>query len=316
MTCQQVQVNLSLYLYGELDFAQEEQLEQHLTECALCERALSREKTWHTTLNAERQDAPLDLLSQCRRDLRNAISSSERTSRSRASWLNWLEAVGFSATPWSMRVAVASFLVMVGFSAARWMDRNGVPLRRVDQSSQMGLVGPATARVRDIEPRDNGRIRIIFDQVRPNEIVGRVDDEDVRQLLLAAAKDPTDPGIRVDSVEILKNDRGSDVRDALIYSARHDTNAAVRLKALEGLSRFAADQTARETLKFVLQHDDNLGVRSEAIDVLASANQPLQLSPDMVGILQQIAGSDREEDYIRMRSIGLLREMKGSPDVY
>ena len=205
---------------------------------------------------------------------------------------------------------------MVGFSAARWIDRNRVPLARIDESSQMDVVGPATARVRDIEPRDNGRVRIIFDQVRPHEIVGRVDDDDVRQLLLAAAKDPTDPGIRVDSVEILKNHDGSDVRDALIYSVRHDTNAAVRLKALEGLRRFAADQTTRDTLKFVLQHDDNPGLRSEAIDVLAPANQPLRLSPDMVGILQQIAGSDREEDYIRVRSIGLLREMKGAPDVY
>jgi hypothetical protein len=316
MTCPQAQMKLSLYLYGELDFAQEEQLEQHLSECALCQRALAREKTWHTTLNAERQDLPLDLLSQCRRDLRNAISSSEQIDQSRASWLKWLEAVGFSATPWSMRVAVASLLVMVGFSAARWMDWDGVSVPQVEEPAQMGLMAPSTARIRDIQPRDNDRVRIIFDQVRQREIVGRVDDEDVRQLLLAAAKDPTDPGIRVDSVEILKNHTGSDVRDALIYSVRHDTNAAVRLKALEGLRRFSADAMARDSLKFVLQHDDNPGVRSEAIDVLASASQPLQLNPDMVGILQQIVGSDREEDYIRMRSIRLLREIKASPDVY
>jgi Putative zinc-finger/HEAT repeats len=317
MTCQQAQMNLSLYLYGELDFAQEEQLEQHLSECALCERALRREKTWHTTLNSEREDAPLDLLSQCRRDLRNAISSSERTNASHASWSTWLERLGFSATPRSMRVAVASFLVMVGFGAARWMDRNGVPGSEVKEISQMGFLGSSTARIRDIQPRDNDRVRIIFDEVRPGEITGRVADDAVRQLLLAAAKDPTDPGIRVDSVDILKNQGGGlDVRDALIYSVRHDSNAAVRFKALEGLRRFAADQTARDTLKFVLEHDDNPGLRSEIIDVLAPANEPLQLNPDLVGILQQIAGSEREDDYIRMRSIRLLRAMQASPDIY
>ena len=62
MTCQQVQKDLSLYLYGELDFAREEELETHLSECAFCQRALAREKEWHTAANAERMDVPLDLL--------------------------------------------------------------------------------------------------------------------------------------------------------------------------------------------------------------------------------------------------------------
>ena len=64
------------------------------------------------------------------------------------------------------------------------------------------------------------------------------------------------------------------------------------------------------------EHDDNPSVRSEAIDVLVPANQPVQLNPDMVGILQQIVASEREDDYIRMRSLRLLREMKVSLDVY
>ena len=37
MTCQEVQASLSLYLYGELDFAREEHLENHLAECAFCQ---------------------------------------------------------------------------------------------------------------------------------------------------------------------------------------------------------------------------------------------------------------------------------------
>jgi Putative zinc-finger/HEAT repeats len=316
MTCQQVQTNLSLYLYGELDFAQEEELERHLNECALCQRALAREKTWHSTVNSERVDVSFDLLSQCRRDLRNAISSSEVKKGSRASFWNWLEFFGVSTTRWSMRVAFASFLLIVGFGAARWMDRNSVPGFPLGPTSQMSLLGSSTTRVRDIQPGENNRVRIIFDQVRPQEITGRVEDADVRQLLLAAIKDPTDPSIRVDSLEVLKNQDGRDVRDALLYTVRHDNNAAVRFKALEGLRRFAGDQVSRDTLKFALEHDDNPGVRSEAIDVLVPANQPLQINPDLVSILQQIASSEREDDYIRMRSMRLLSEMKISLDVY
>jgi len=42
MTCHDVQLQLSLYLYGELNFASEEALENHLSECAFCQRALAR----------------------------------------------------------------------------------------------------------------------------------------------------------------------------------------------------------------------------------------------------------------------------------
>ncbi len=94
MNCQQVQINLSLYLYGELDFAREEEVEDHLSACALCQRALAREKNLHTALNSERWDVPLDLVSQCRRELRTAISSSGASSRSRATWSRWLEPLG------------------------------------------------------------------------------------------------------------------------------------------------------------------------------------------------------------------------------
>ncbi len=246
MNCQQVQVNLSLYLYGELDFAQEEEVEQHLGACALCERAYTREKAWHTTLNAERADVPLDLLAGCRQELKGAVSRGSRSSR----WWRWQQPLGFSATRWSMGLAAASFLVFVGFSAARWIDRNGLPQAlQGGGAAEMGLLNPSTAHIRDIQPSDNDRVRIIVDQVSEREITGRVDDDEVRQLLLAAAQDSNDPGIRVDSVEMLNGQNGSDVRDALLRSVRYDSNAAVRLKALEGLRQFAGDSATRDTLE-------------------------------------------------------------------
>ncbi len=59
MTCHQVQTNLSLFLYGDLDFATEDALEEHLAECPACQLALDREKAWHANLNAERADLPV-----------------------------------------------------------------------------------------------------------------------------------------------------------------------------------------------------------------------------------------------------------------
>ncbi|MGI9070201.1 MAG: HEAT repeat domain-containing protein [Bryobacteraceae bacterium] len=318
MTCPQVQINVSLYLYGELNFSEEEAFEQHLTECSVCKRALEREKAWHSMVNAEQVDVPLEFLSACRTELKAALPSSRVEKNELSfSWRRWGRQLGFSLSAWSARTAVASFLVLSGFTAGRWVDRHGLPgaLSGIG-GSEAGLFDPSTAHIRDIQPSDDNRVRIIFDQVHEREITGRMDDQGVRQWLIAASKDPSDPGIRVDSVEILNNQNGSDVRNALIYAVQHDPNAGVRLKALEGLGRFADDPAIRESLAFVLQHDDNSAVRSQVIDVLAPRAGKTELSPQLTGTLQEIVRSEQSDDYVRMRCMQLLVEMNALPDVY
>jgi hypothetical protein len=315
MTCQQVQTNLSLYLYGELDFATEERVEQHLDQCAACQYALGREKSWHTALNSEHLDVPLDLLSKCRRDLRVAVSAEGASGKSHGSWLNWIRLFRFSATRWSTGMAVASFLVFIGFSAARWMDRAGFS-SGVQGANEMGFLGPGTSRIRDIQAPDNQHVRIIVDHIREQEIAGRVEDQDVRRWLLAATKDPSDPGIRVDSVEMLRGQDGADVRDALLYSLRHDSNAAVRLKALEALRGSAGDPVVRDALRFVLERDSDPVIRSEAIDILAPVNGQIDVSSDLAGTLQHVVRSSPNDDYVRTRCLQLLEKMNASLDVY
>jgi hypothetical protein len=208
-------------------------------------------------------------------------------------------------------------LVLAGFTAGHWMGENGLPRSSEDAGPvQAGLFNSGGAHIRDIQPSDSDHVRIIVDRIHEQEVTGRIDDKDVRQLLLAATKDPTDPGIRVDSVEILKDQRGSDVRDALVYAAQHDLNAGVRLKALDGLRHFADDPATRQSLAFVVEHDENPDVRSQAIDVLAPITGKMELSLEMAGTLQEIARSEPNDDYVRMRCMQLLREMKALPDVY
>ena len=238
MTCHEIQLNLSLYLYGELDFAREEQLEEHVTQCAFCQRALAREKTLHTALNARQVDVPLDLLAECRQGLRNAVAADgkarEPVSFFRPRWPRFWD---ISFNRWSAQVALGSFLVFVGFGCAHLVDRYGVPGLWQSNVDVAGVLGP-TSRIRDVEPNGSGEVRIVIDHVNQQEIVGRLDNDNIRQLVLAAAKDPADPGIRADSVDLLKNEAGSDVRDALLYSVQHDPNAAVRIKALKGCAAF------------------------------------------------------------------------------
>ncbi len=313
MNCQQVQGNLSLYLYGELDFAREEELDQHLSGCAFCQQALTREKTWHTALKSENSDVPLDLLAQCRQGLRESITREPKNQPLARSWFRWVNPLHFSPTRWSSQIAMASFLVFLGFGVARWMDRHDLSKGLVSGITEAGLFNPATARVRDIEPVAQGRIRVVFDQ--QGEMTGSVNDAIVRQMLLAATRDQ-DPGLRVSSMQMLTNETGDDVREALLNSVLHDPNAAVRMQALEGLRRYPVDTGTLSALRFVLQHDENAGVRSEAIDVLAPLDRRLQMTPALVGTLQDLMNSAQDDDYIRARCFTVLQEVKGGLPLY
>lgn len=317
MICREAQARLSLYLYGELAFTEEEELEQHLSECAVCERALASEKAWHSSVNAEQIDVPLELLGECRGELHEMVVSAGRRRQAadaqRPGWLGRFGWFGFSPSQWSMRLAVGSFLVITGFSAAQYFDRHGLPGNLDPSIQSMGVIDPSVARVREIEPAENNRVRVVFEQQRA--ITGPADSDAVRRLLLAATQDEADPGIRMDSVEVLDGQAGEDVRDALLNSVRHDPNAAVRLKAVEALGRFGDDASVRQGLVYVLQHDDNPGVRSQAIDVLAASGSE-KISPEMADALETVVRSSQPDDYIRVRCLRLLRSSNAPFEIY
>jgi hypothetical protein len=309
MTCSQVQLNLSLYLYGELDFADEEYIEQHLEICAACQLALAREKEWHARSRSAAPDVPFDLLADCRRDLRVAVKAG-RPARFHFQALRWRELFHITGSRWSGQIALASFLLFVGFGAGRLVERFGVPgLNGSTNMNGMALLDPGSAHVRQLQPSGNNRVRIVVDQVREREITGSIEDSSVRQLVLSAVHDPLDAGLRMDSVSILDNQDGADVRDALIYAVRHDSNAAVRLKALEGLRRFSQDSATHDCIRFVLENDTDPNVRSEAIDVLAPGGQPVLLNGDLADTLEQIVRSPQQDEYVRFRALQMLQTL-------
>jgi hypothetical protein len=317
MTCHQVQTNLSLYLYAELPFDQEEALEQHLEECAFCQRTLAREKELHARLNAERRDVSFELLSECRRDLRTAVEAEKRWGQriGKSNWRAWFSAI--SATRWSSQLAMASFLVFAGFMAARLVDSGRIGGFSAGSANEMGLINPENARVRDIQRAGDHDVRIVLDRVQQQEVTGSLNDVMVRHLLLAAMQDSNDPGIRVYSVQMLQHDSGDDVRDALLASANRDSNAAVRIKALEGLRQFTTDRTVRVAIESIVKHDASPEVRSEAIDVLLASQSPVPvLTPDILKTLQDVLSSEREDDYVRSRSAAVLRAVGAPSPVY
>jgi HEAT repeat protein len=162
-----------------------------------------------------------------------------------------------------------------------------------------------------VEPNAQGQIQIVVDETRQRVLSGRLDDEKIRRLLLSAAKDPSDPGLRVESVDILKgNSDSADVRSALVAALLHDSNAGVRLKALEGLKSFAGDSEVRKALSQALLSDTNPGVRTQAIDLLTqNKGRP------PVGVLQELLARE-DNSYVRQSCQKALREMNASEQTY
>lgn len=302
MSCQEVRDLIPLYLYGELSFDEEERVEQHLASCPACAAERARCEKLTALLGEGEAGVSAELLARCRRDLAAALEK-ERKRRgfltaARGIWQRWVV-----SPPMWMRPAGALAMLALGFFGARMLPEDSAVLGPLVRSSSPAVVG----KVRLVDTTERGEVRVQYEEIRPRELRGSFQDERIRRLLLAAASDPTDPGVRVESIDLLKTRTAdAEVRRALINALRTDENAGVRLKALEALRPYAHDAETRQALAQVLLTDKHAGVRIAAVELLANVKEP-----DVAGALQQLLHQE-EDQYIRQRSLKALAEMKAS----
>lgn len=305
MNCDAVIRQLPLLLYGELTFDEEELVQQHLDGCPACRGELEKSKALHEAFDLAEAEPDAAVLANCRRSFRIAASAmAENGGPKRSFWPDW------STWKWFGNPVSALALVAMGFFGARLVPQGGGALPLV----RMGSVadsGPVASRVRFVEPRESGQVQIIVEETRQRVLSGDVEDHGIRTLLLRAARESADPGVRVETMDLLKaQPQAEDVKRALLYALQHDANAGVRLKALEALRFSASDGATRRALSEVLLKDDNPGVRTQAIDLLTSKREP-----ELVGILQEIMTRE-DNNYVRMKCQRALSEMNASVETF
>lgn len=310
MNCDEARVQLVLYGLGELSFDGEELLEAHLAACQECRAERSRLERMDAALVRHGEAAlPAGLLARCRRDLSDRIGQERRKSGFTVWLAGWWRRWVVNPPMW-LRPAGAVALLAVGFVSARWAPLSG-PVDRLAASSGLEQPAPMLERVRLVNTEEPGKVRVLLEEVRQRELSGAVNDERIRQLLLAAANDPSDPGLRAESIHLLKDEcSDQEVRNALLDRLRNDPNSGVRLKALEALKPYAQEPETRKALARVLLTDDNPGVRTQAIDLLTKAHDT-----ELVGLLQQVLQRE-SNSYVRSRSERLLREVKASQGTF
>ena len=308
MTCDAVTKAIPLYYYGELEPAVEDGVEEHLQACGACRQELEQHRALAAELDHHRLTPPPHLAAECRQELIRAIyreAAPPVSHHATDPWGLFREAFQSLWRPGIRftRPAGAVALVALGFFAARFVGT-------APGAAGLNLAGAAPdviSSIRSVQPDSAGRVQIAVDETHRRVFSGRLDDQNIQRLLLAAAREQDNPGVRVESVELLKDHSASaEVRSALLEAVTNDSNPGVRLKALEGLKSFAADTEVRKTLAHVLLEDDNPAVRIQVIDLLIAHKDDATVS-----VLQTLVGKE-DNSYVRMRCQNALREMKAS----
>jgi HEAT repeats/Putative zinc-finger len=309
MKCDEAARLLPLYLYGELSFDEEERLELHLDGCELCRAEVDRQRRLNDLLDSAGARMDDGMLTSARLESRARLRREPRVHEGWWTHLGEMFSIRFAPAPVLAQSMGAVALVALGFLGARVVPLGS--FTRSGSSSVADVLDPVASRVRYVEPGDAGRVQIVIEETQRHTLSGRVEDEPIRQWLMTATKDPSDAGVRVQSVELLKSQCGSaDIRNVLLYALQHDPNAGVRLKALDGLKEFASDPETKQVLTRVLLADSNPGVRTQVVDLLVQHRED-----QMVGVLQELL-SRESNGYIRQRCERALHDMNASPETY
>ena len=313
MKCETIVDQIPLYLYGELASEEEEHFEQHVDACAGCGTELGRLRTLRSLLDRRAIEPPPPLLAECRRELMCAV---EKSDAPEGHWHSFREPFrSFMAPILGLRqLAAAAALVVLGFLAARFTPRaNFLPGTSLGMATPpAGVAGfspEMVSGIRSVQPDpSSGQVRIALDETYSKVVTGSPDSSEIQQLLVRASRDQGNPGLRVESIEILKDHSASaSVRRALLHALTRDPNPGVRLKALEGLKHLpSSDLEVRQALTRALLSDQNPAVRIQVIEVLTEDSDEA-----LVGVLQGLIQKE-QNNYVRIRCRDALRQMNAS----
>ena len=306
MKCEWVKENILLYVYNELADDARYELEAHLARCSDCAAELDRTRKFHAVLSELPVEEPSpNLVTAARMRLQEGLETAEQD--------RFWHRLIFEPAAWLRQVrfapALAAAIFIVGFAGGigttyKFLSSSG-PINSAASSAT-----PAESSITGIQSitQDPGsnHISIKYNTVSTQEAQGSLNDQRIQQLLLFAASNNYNSGVRMDSVDLLTQEpNNTHVREALIYALRYDSNPGVRLKALDGLgASVKSDARVRNALLEALVQDSNPGVRTEALHLL----DPVRADSSVRSVLEKLAQSDQNQ-YIRSQARTMLSQL-------
>jgi hypothetical protein len=305
--CEWVKDNILLYVYNELADDARYELEQHLARCPNCAAELKGARSFHSTLSQFAVEEPSpNFLASSRMRLQEALETTEqggfwqRLIFDPAAWLRQI----------SMSPALAAAIFIVGFAVGigatyKYVSGNDHLARGIESAGQPAQASVSGIRSISQDPGSN-TVNIKYDTVSTQEAQGSLNDQKIQQLLLFAARNNYNSGVRMDSVDLLtQTPNDTHVREALIYSLRYDSNPGVRIKALEALSPYVKDDVrVRDAMLEALVNDSNPGVRTQSMHSL----EPVRADSSVRAVFQKLADGDQNQ-YIRSQARTVLAQL-------
>jgi anti-sigma factor RsiW len=305
MKCEWVQENIMLYIYNELADDARYELEQHVARCTACAAELKAGRKFHATVSQFPVEEPTpNLLAASRMRLQESLETAEQGGFWRRLTFDpaaWLHQIRFSP-------ALAAAILMVGFGGG--VGATYQMLHNRATSIAEPAAAPAESSIAGIRSvtQDPGsdQVHIKYDTVSTQETQGSLNDQRIQQLLLFAARNNYNSGVRMDSVDLLtQTPNDSHVREALIYALRYDSNPGVRLKAIDSLGPYVKDDVrVRDVVLEALMNDSNPGVRTEALRLI----EPVKADSSVRVVLKKLAESDQNQ-YIRSEARSVLAQL-------
>jgi hypothetical protein len=306
MKCEWVKENVLLYVYNELADDARYELEQHLARCADCTAELKTTRKFHAMLSELPVEEPSpNLVTASRMRLQEGLETAEQG--------RFWHRLIFDPAAWLRQIrfapALTAAIFIVGFAGGvgttyKVVSGNGVSI------SSVPAIAPAESSITGIQSisQDPGsnHISIKYNTVSTQEAQGSLNDQRIQQLLLFAARNNYNSGVRMDSVDLLTQEpNNTHVREALMYALRYDSNPGVRLKALDGLGPYVkSDPRVRDAMLETLVQDSNPGARTEALHLL----EPVRADSSVRLVLQKLAQSDQNQ-YIRSQARIMLAQL-------
>jgi len=307
MKCEWVRENILLYVYNELADDARYELEQHIGRCSDCAAELKATRGFQSTLSKHPVEEPTpNLLAASRMRLQEALETAEQG----GFWQRlifepsaWLRQIRFSP-------ALAAVILMVGFAGGIGVAYKMFGGLRPGNIASSSVPEPAQSSITGIrsisqQPGSN-QINIQYDTVSTQQAQGSLNDQRIQQLLLFAARNNYNSGVRMDSVDLLTQaPNDTQVREVLLYALRYDSNPGVRLKAIGSLGPYVRNDTrVRDAVLEALVNDSNPGVRTQALHLL----QPCLADSSVRAVLEKLSQSDQNQ-YIRSQARNSLAQM-------
>ncbi len=158
----------------------------------------------------------------------------------------------------------------------------------------------------------DGRIHFALETGSDMDISGKLNDENIKQLLFYLLLNDDNPGKRLKAVRLLKESAPKmDVQSVLVSALLTDTNPGVRLRSIKILKNYASSELIIDACIKILLEDENEAVRQHALEIII--DHPMEKS---LPVLQIVSVMD-ENDYIKAQAAMTLQSFRESvePDV-